>query len=113
MANREPFFIHHFPEPIQKCLLRLQKADVADRHTEEIGQQLLEKWRQSSTSPEQADILSWCKNIMMDRLSRFQYKEINEMKKYINVVGPTGVGKTTTLAKLAAAAVLDHKKRLH
>lgn len=32
-------------------------------------------------------------------------------KKYINVVGPTGVGKTTTLAKLAAENVLKfHKK---
>ncbi len=27
------------------------------------------------------------------------------------LVGPTGVGKTTTLAKLAAAQVLDHRKR--
>lgn len=32
-------------------------------------------------------------------------------KKYINVVGPTGVGKTTTLAKLAADSILQHGKR--
>ncbi|MBS4207606.1 flagellar biosynthesis protein FlhF [Bacillus sp. FJAT-50079] len=111
-VKREPFFIRHFPEPIQACLLHLQKADVADQHIEEIGQQLLEKWRQSPTPPEQADVFSWCKNIMIERLGPFQYKEINEMKKYINVVGPTGAGKTTTLAKLAAVAVLEHKKRV-
>lgn len=33
-------------------------------------------------------------------------------KKYINVVGPTGVGKTTTLAKLAAESVLKHQKKV-
>ena len=33
-------------------------------------------------------------------------------KKYINVVGPTGVGKTTTLAKIAAECILKYKKRV-
>ena len=33
-------------------------------------------------------------------------------KKFINVVGPTGVGKTTTLAKLAAASSLKHHKKV-
>ncbi|MGN1400539.1 MAG: flagellar biosynthesis protein FlhF [Bacillus sp. (in: firmicutes)] len=33
-------------------------------------------------------------------------------KKYINVVGPTGVGKTTTLAKLAAHNMLYHGKKV-
>ncbi|MCT6923564.1 flagellar biosynthesis protein FlhF [Metasolibacillus sp.] len=33
-------------------------------------------------------------------------------KKYINVLGPTGVGKTTTIAKMAARAVLEKKKKV-
>ena len=33
-------------------------------------------------------------------------------KKYIHLVGPTGVGKTTTLAKLAADAALNHQLRV-
>ena len=33
-------------------------------------------------------------------------------KKYINVLGPTGVGKTTTIAKMAARAVLEKKKKI-
>ncbi|RKJ07476.1 flagellar biosynthesis protein FlhF, partial [Butyricicoccus sp. 1XD8-22] len=33
-------------------------------------------------------------------------------KKYINVFGPTGVGKTTTIAKMAARSVLEKKKRI-
>lgn len=33
-------------------------------------------------------------------------------KKFIALVGPTGVGKTTTLAKLAACAMLEQKKKI-
>ena len=33
-------------------------------------------------------------------------------KKYINVLGPTGVGKTTTIAKIAARALLENKKKI-
>ena len=33
-------------------------------------------------------------------------------KKFINVLGPTGVGKTTTIAKMAARAVLEKKKKV-
>lgn len=39
-------------------------------------------------------------------------KQINEDTKIVHVVGPTGVGKTTTIAKLAAEKVLKHKKRV-
>jgi flagellar biosynthesis protein FlhF len=37
---------------------------------------------------------------------------ISFSKKYINVAGPTGVGKTTTLAKMAAECVIKHKKKV-
>lgn len=33
-------------------------------------------------------------------------------RKFINVLGPTGVGKTTTIAKMAARSVLEKKKKI-
>ncbi|TCS82956.1 flagellar biosynthesis protein FlhF [Tepidibacillus fermentans] len=39
-------------------------------------------------------------------------KEIQSQTKLIHVVGPTGVGKTTTIAKLAAESVLKHHKKI-
>ena len=33
-------------------------------------------------------------------------------KKYITLIGPTGVGKTTTLAKIASKAVIEYKKKI-
>ncbi|WP_042471945.1 flagellar biosynthesis protein FlhF [Bacillus ndiopicus] len=37
---------------------------------------------------------------------------VSDDRKYINVLGPTGVGKTTTIAKMAARAVLEKKKKV-
>ncbi|OEG00418.1 flagellar biosynthesis protein FlhF [Vulcanibacillus modesticaldus] len=39
-------------------------------------------------------------------------REIGHNTKVVSFVGPTGVGKTTTIAKLAAESVLKHKKRI-
>ncbi|ALC81071.1 MULTISPECIES: flagellar biosynthesis protein FlhF [Bacillus] len=40
------------------------------------------------------------------------YKGFNDQTKYIALFGPTGVGKTTTLAKLAADSFLNKQKRI-
>lgn len=40
----------------------------------------------------------------------YSFGEISLAKKYINVIGPTGVGKTTTLAKIAANIILRQQK---
>jgi flagellar biosynthesis protein FlhF len=37
---------------------------------------------------------------------------LNEERQVVALVGPTGVGKTTTLAKIAARAILDTRKRV-
>ncbi len=39
-------------------------------------------------------------------------EEMGFNKKYINIVGPTGVGKTTTLAKVAAETMLNQRKKV-
>jgi flagellar biosynthesis protein FlhF len=48
---------------------------------------------------------------MLKRISNYSFGEISFTKKFINVVGPTGVGKTTTLAKIAADCILKFNKK--
>ncbi|WP_053219652.1 flagellar biosynthesis protein FlhF [Virgibacillus senegalensis] len=40
------------------------------------------------------------------------FEGINYDKKFVHFVGPTGVGKTTTIAKIAASSVLKDNKRV-
>ncbi len=49
---------------------------------------------------------------LRDRLRGVEIGGLSYDKKYINVLGPTGVGKTTTIAKMAARAVLEKKKKI-
>ncbi|WP_088005943.1 AAA family ATPase [Indiicoccus explosivorum] len=46
------------------------------------------------------------------KLDRLPMGDRNKGKKFMVLFGPTGVGKTTTIAKLAAKAVLEDKKRV-
>ena len=41
-----------------------------------------------------------------------QFDGINFNRKIIQFIGPTGVGKTTTLAKVAAQSILEHEKKI-
>ena len=54
----------------------------------------------------------WAKAIVLDMISPYDFSGISYEKKFISLVGPTGVGKTTTLAKLAATATLEKKKNI-
>jgi len=41
-----------------------------------------------------------------------QYRSISENTRVVHFIGPTGVGKTTTIAKLAAEQVLKYRRRV-
>ncbi len=45
-------------------------------------------------------------------LNDLQFDGIDYDRQIIQFVGPTGVGKTTTLAKIAAQSILQHEKKI-
>lgn len=100
-----------YPEPIQNVdkLLNVQGIEKSIR--EDILGELLEKWYLNGSQSTDKEVKQWCKGILKDRISNYSFGELTFSKKYVNVVGPTGVGKTTTLAKIAADCMLKfHKK---
>ena len=46
------------------------------------------------------------------RYEHLPFGNVSKEKRYIQVVGPTGVGKTTTLAKMASRLVLEKNKKI-
>ena len=54
----------------------------------------------------------YARKILLDEFSALPFGGISFNRKYVNVLGPTGVGKTTTIAKIAARALLEHKKKV-
>ncbi|PLS16693.1 flagellar biosynthesis protein FlhF [Bacillus sp. M6-12] len=100
-----------YPDPLQKMdnLLAVQEIDEEIRLN--AMEQLLEKWFQSSGSASEEQLKTWLGDILANAIHFNPPEKIFE-KKYINVVGPTGVGKTTTLAKIAALTILKQNRKV-
>ncbi|MED3552173.1 flagellar biosynthesis protein FlhF [Cytobacillus praedii] len=101
-----------YPAPLQLMdkLLKEQEIDASIQAL--ILSSLLEKWYVEGASASIEQVYSWLEQEMVKRISSISFGGISFSKKYINVVGPTGVGKTTTLAKIAADCVITHKKKV-
>ncbi|WP_243289860.1 flagellar biosynthesis protein FlhF [Bacillus sp. FJAT-47783] len=130
-ANSEKLSIYKEMEQIKQLVESLHKSDKKVYPTELLpfAEQLKSKGIESNarsrlmmalleayfvngkklTKEEHLDVL---KNELHKMLEPISFHGITRTKKYINVIGPTGVGKTTTLAKLAAEIKIKHKKSI-
>jgi flagellar biosynthesis protein FlhF len=100
------------PKPLEKWVERLKDQEV----DEEVIQFIL---RQVSLRVEKIDEMAEGEiekiliSILEQLIAEGMAKEADDFTPYLTtLVGPTGVGKTTTLAKLAAARVLHGRVRV-
>lgn len=100
------------PAPIQNLRQLLLKQEIAENVVETIVNASLNWWQESEDEKIEADVLIWAKEYMIKKISHLPFSGISFTKKFITVVGPTGVGKTTTLAKVAADCILKYKKKI-
>ncbi|MDX8365082.1 flagellar biosynthesis protein FlhF [Cytobacillus sp. IB215665] len=101
-----------YPDPLKEINERLVVQELSDSLRLKIMDELLAKWHTNSNRDNDVNFLSWTKQCIIERITPFNYGGVSFSKKFVNVVGPTGVGKTTTLAKLAAQCVLNDKKKV-
>lgn len=99
-----PDFFHEIEE-------KLSKTDVGEAFVEDIMESLYHDWQKNKTLDEMA-LLNLVEQKVFLSLEEVPFEENPYKKKFVCVVGPTGVGKTTTLAKLAANATLKHGKKI-
>jgi flagellar biosynthesis protein FlhF len=66
----------------------------------------------ATAGPEPERVLAVVKDILGERLVPCRAPWLHDSRHVVAVVGPTGVGKTTTLAKMAARAILEARKRV-
>lgn len=102
----------NYPGPLQALNHLLHDQEIEPKIVQELMTGLLEKWYVSGANASETAVKDWLKDAMTKRIENVPYGGISFTKKYINVVGPTGVGKTTTLAKIAADCVLKHQKKV-
>lgn len=90
----------------------LKKQDIRQPLIERINENLNERYQQQQLRTIPFEIQKqWTIEFLLNLLKSKKIGGSQYEKRMLNIVGPTGVGKTTTIAKIAAKAVLtDHKK---
>ncbi len=104
--------VEQYPVQIKKIdsLLVEQELELAVR--QEITSSLLKQWYSHQEQLTNKQLIQYLRQQLINKLTTLSFGGITYKKKYVSVVGPTGVGKTTTLAKLAAEAILRDGKKV-
>jgi len=105
-----PDFLQHYPESLN-LYVRLVKVGISERHARQIMIRGIESVRKKHLSME--DITKGVVNAIMSMVKVFDpFSSKNGNRHMAAFIGPTGVGKTTTIAKLAAMLRLNHRKQV-
>lgn len=101
-----------YPEPIQTIEVLMNEQELSSSLKKKMTAALMDKWFREGSKITGGEMLACFEDEMVKFLSEKPCGGITFKKKYVTVVGPTGVGKTTTLAKLAADCLLNHQKKV-
>ncbi|MFD2925541.1 flagellar biosynthesis protein FlhF [Halobacillus naozhouensis] len=96
-----------YSETIDKIYQLLIEQEIEPGLARTVTDQLLDVSEEEEKLDGQWEALT--NEILKQKISHLSFGPPSFKKKFIHLVGPTGVGKTTTVAKMAADAVLDRK----
>lgn len=100
-----------YPDELLPFIEYLRQQELSEELITTIGDELFVHFKEASDiNFSQFKMIT--KNILRKKLESIPFSGLLYERKYINVLGPTGVGKTTTIAKMAARAVLEKKKKV-
>ncbi len=100
-----------YPTPLKMIDGHLIDQEISDDVRAMFMSTLLQRWYTSGANASYEEVKQWLYEEIVQALSSLSFGGMSFQKKFVNVVGPTGVGKTTTLAKTAADCVIKHRKK--
>lgn len=101
-----------FPPAYQKAYAQLVDQEVSDDLASDIVLSVLTRHQEEQVEQPEEQIHESIKHEIKSMVDHVSYQGVTYDKKIIRFIGPTGVGKTTTLAKIAASSVLKDKKKV-
>ncbi|MCY9516157.1 flagellar biosynthesis protein FlhF [Paenibacillus apiarius] len=102
-----------WPDSVQEVKQNLLDQGVASELAYRIVQEAWEKCQINRIEhPEQTMLRSYVRDIVKEQLQPHEVNGLTSATRIVYMVGPTGVGKTTTIAKLAADQMFHHQRRV-
>ncbi|TCZ79978.1 flagellar biosynthesis protein FlhF [Paenibacillus albiflavus] len=102
-------------QSLPDMLLKYEARFIDQEVSQEIIKQLIDRCLEELSVDGDFSEEAVRKSLRTQLMSYFpseQYRSISENTRIVHFVGPTGVGKTTTIAKLAAEQVLKYRHRV-
>ena len=101
-----------YPDELLPFIGYLKRQELSEELITAISDELFTHFKHSEHELSFKEMRESTQNYLRNQLMGVEIGGLTYDKKYINVLGPTGVGKTTTIAKMAARAVLEKKKKI-
>ncbi len=111
-SMQRPVETKKYTEDIESFLQYLRNHEINEELITRIGDELFEHVNENDSTKQSLSYRQIATQVLKEALKDVPFGGLSYQKKYINVLGPTGVGKTTTIAKMAAHAVLQKKKKI-
>ncbi len=111
-SMQRPVETKKYTEDIESFLQYLRNHEINEELITSIGDELFEHVNENDLNKKSLSYRQMATQVLKEALKDVPFGGLSYHKKYINVLGPTGVGKTTTIAKMAAHAVLQKKKKI-
>lgn len=96
----------------QLAYQHLLDQEVTESLARSLIDELVEQHKDLERQPSSVQIKNNLTELIQKKLESFPFQGISYAKKVIQFAGPTGVGKTTTMAKIAAVCVLQDRKKV-
>lgn len=105
--------IEQWPAQVAAVVEHLRKAEVEEQLVHDLAEKVMEGMSARELE-DSSRVWRRAEAVLLNLLDRYVRKPFPKQSgpQVVCLVGPTGVGKTTTIAKLAAQAVLVAKKRV-
>ncbi len=102
-----------YPEPFQQINDHLQMQGVSESIRLTLIKHVMKSWYEQPDHERDANkVKEELSHYLNELLGNVAIGGLTFKKQIVNIVGPTGVGKTTTIAKIAAHCVLKKQKKV-
>ncbi|MBB4823913.1 flagellar biosynthesis protein FlhF [Sporosarcina luteola] len=104
--------LDHYPDDLKPLLAHLESQELDRSLIAQIGNEIFARMKTEKRDFSIIEQIEMTEAILREEFGKLSFGGTTFTKKYVNVLGPTGVGKTTTIAKIAARALLERKKKI-
>lgn len=103
--------IVHIPSPYREIYQKLLSQNISETILQQLTEDIYEHYYSKKEQVDKDNAYDFIVQSLVEYIKPLEFGAALQ-KKYIALIGPTGVGKTTTLAKIASIKAIEQKKKV-